>query len=272
MVLPLWRSARTKSRLGWLRQALWSVLQKQTFSDFELIVVDDGSDDMNATLFAARQACGDDGRVRFIALPENVGQGAALNAGFAQALGDLRTFITDDNLWGPECFQRLVEGIDRGYDLVYGPFVCAKEGSDVVVLYDTPYEPTHFAHNCSCGIAFVFTRELHQHVGDFGDMWYADFDMWKRMQAADARILSLPPPPLAICYDHPDTVTAVNYDRPVRVRAAEPTSRALVWLALRARSKGDLGAAARLVEEAEARSTNDIERAQVRAAFGQVLS
>ena len=68
------------------RKHLGSVLrdlQRQSFPDFEVIAVDDGSMDGSAELL---KAC-DDKRLRVISFPENRGLVAALNAGLAEARG-----------------------------------------------------------------------------------------------------------------------------------------------------------------------------------------
>jgi glycosyltransferase involved in cell wall biosynthesis len=77
-------------------------MRGQTFGEFEVIVVDDGSD------AASRQACADslaclDGRFRVIELGTAGGPGygpsIARNTGIDAATGDIITFCDDDDLW-----------------------------------------------------------------------------------------------------------------------------------------------------------------------------
>jgi glycosyltransferase involved in cell wall biosynthesis len=85
----------TRERHALLSSSLASVFA-QTFVDYEVIVVDDGS----ATAVDCR-ACGDP-RVRVIRHPERLGASAARNTGLAAAAGEFIAFLDDDDEWHPE--------------------------------------------------------------------------------------------------------------------------------------------------------------------------
>src|SRR5687768_12507449 len=72
--------------------AIESVLA-QSWRDFELLVVDDGSKD--GTLAAARSVA--DPRLRVIAAPKNLGAAGARNLGAAEARGDWIAFQDSDD-------------------------------------------------------------------------------------------------------------------------------------------------------------------------------
>lgn len=78
----------------YLRECLDSILG-QSFTDFELIAVDDASPDGSAAVLA--EYASRDGRVRVVSLAENVGLGRARNAGFDQATGDYVWFVDGDD-------------------------------------------------------------------------------------------------------------------------------------------------------------------------------
>jgi glycosyltransferase involved in cell wall biosynthesis len=91
---------------AFLGEAVHSVLA-QTFTDLELIVVDDGStDDSLAVLGGIRDA-----RLRVVA-QRNQGAHAALNGGLAQARGDVLAILNSDDAYHRERLARAVAALD----------------------------------------------------------------------------------------------------------------------------------------------------------------
>jgi glycosyltransferase involved in cell wall biosynthesis len=86
----------TYNRAGLVTEAVASVLG-QTFRDFELLVVDDGSSDGTA---AALARFGD--RLAVLRSPSRRGVSAARNAGIAAARGQWLAFLDSDDLWLPD--------------------------------------------------------------------------------------------------------------------------------------------------------------------------
>jgi GT2 family glycosyltransferase len=84
------------NRAASIRAAIESVL-RQTWTDFELLVVDDGSTD--GTLAAAAEV--EDPRLRLIASPRNQGAAGARNLGVAEARGAWVAFQDSDDEWLP---------------------------------------------------------------------------------------------------------------------------------------------------------------------------
>src|ERR1700719_2929443 len=67
----------------------------QTFTDYEVIVVNDGSPDDTASVLAPLASAG---RIRYLE-QANAGQGAARNRGIAQARGEFIALLDDDDRW-----------------------------------------------------------------------------------------------------------------------------------------------------------------------------
>ena len=122
----------TYNRFELLRQAVGSVLS-QTFLDYELIVVDDGSRDATArigadgieadidALLSAAEAGGLGGlrgeelprmrsprRFRYVSIPHTGMPGAVRNSGVKEAQGRYLAFIDSDDLWMPRKLERQV--------------------------------------------------------------------------------------------------------------------------------------------------------------------
>lgn len=93
------------NRAPMLREAIDSVLS-QSFIDFELIVVDDGSTDATADVTAAYGRA-----LSYLRIP-NSGVSAARNHGAAAARGRWLAFLDSDDLWLPRKIERQVSFFD----------------------------------------------------------------------------------------------------------------------------------------------------------------
>ena len=100
VVMPAYNTAET------IGDAIRSVLA-QTCSDFELVVVDDGSTDGTA---AAVEQLAVDGRIRLLK-QENQGAAPARNAALAAARGRYVSFIDSDDLWLPAYLEAMAEAL-----------------------------------------------------------------------------------------------------------------------------------------------------------------
>jgi glycosyltransferase involved in cell wall biosynthesis len=101
VIIPTFNRATTLGR------AIDSVLC-QTFDDFELIIVDDGSRDGTLTLVQAYR----DKRIRVIAHSENLGQSAACNTGIENSRGDTVCFLDSDDIWLCNYLEKVVRAFE----------------------------------------------------------------------------------------------------------------------------------------------------------------
>src|SRR5882757_6850477 len=85
-----------------LPEALKSI-QAQSYSNWEVIVVDDGSKDDTAEVM--RTLIAQDSRIHFIQQQTNKGAQAARNAGIHAAKGEWVAFLDSDDQWLPESLK-----------------------------------------------------------------------------------------------------------------------------------------------------------------------
>lgn len=100
---------------NYLRPALQSVLA-QTYPDFEVLVIDDGSTD--GSLAICREFAQKDDRLRVIQ-KENGGVSSARNRGLEEAAGQYIAFVDGDDCIDPEMYTTMITILqDTGADLV----------------------------------------------------------------------------------------------------------------------------------------------------------
>ena len=98
----------------------------QTFADFELLIIDDGSSDNTRQVVEGLQ----DDRVRYV-YQENAGACAARNHGIALAQGEYIAFHDSDDLWYPDKLEKQLHCIvETGSDIVICKLaMCHPDGS-----------------------------------------------------------------------------------------------------------------------------------------------
>lgn len=102
VVIPIYNTER------YLRDCLDS-LENQTYTDFEAVMVNDGSSDSSPAIAAEYAAR--DSRFRLFN-KENGGMSSARNTGLAKAAGNYIFFLDSDDELHPEALERLVKGLE----------------------------------------------------------------------------------------------------------------------------------------------------------------
>ena len=169
---------------GWtIKEAIDSVLA-QSFIDFELIVVDDGSTDDTSEILDSYR---DDIKVLS---QENNGVSAARNRGVATASGIFIAFLDSDDLWLPEKLSSQVDFFNSNPDAL----ICQTE--EIWVRKNMRVNPKK-RHKKPWGMIFepsldlclvspsavMIKRSLFEEVGVFDETLPAceDYDLWLRI-------------------------------------------------------------------------------------------
>jgi glycosyltransferase involved in cell wall biosynthesis len=164
VLVPLRNERGTLARL---RDVVADVLDREGLS-FELILVDDGSDDGSFDLL--RELAQIDSRVRPLRLRRNFGKAAALATGFRAARGDFVVTIDADLQDDPEEIPRLLALLEEGYGVVSGwkrrrrdPWT--RRVASKVFNWATRTVCKIELHDVNCGLK-AYTRECALEVAD----------------------------------------------------------------------------------------------------------
>ncbi|MBQ0101343.1 MAG: glycosyltransferase [Firmicutes bacterium] len=106
IIIPVYKTEK------YLRRCLDSVLN-QTFSDFELILIDDGSPDNCGMICDEYKE--KDGRITVLHT-ENRGVSAARNAGIARSTGNFIGFVDSDDFVSPDMYEKMVAAAHTAHE------------------------------------------------------------------------------------------------------------------------------------------------------------
>lgn len=179
----------TYNRAGLLMKSIQSVVE-QTFQDWELIVVDDGSTDRTEMMM--RELEKKDKRIIYHRIPriENKGISGYLNEGVRASKGKYIARIDDDDKWCHKDKLRLqVDFLDKNpeYVLVGGGGILVDEKGNQMFRYlknETDEEIRNYAlySNPIAHTAVIFRRDVFERIGGYGDIDHAeDMDLALRL-------------------------------------------------------------------------------------------
>jgi glycosyltransferase involved in cell wall biosynthesis len=186
----------------WIETAIRSVLH-QTFSDFEMIVVDDGSVDETAAVAGSIA----DPRLTVVRQKQR-GSAAARNAGMAACTAQYVGFLDGDDVWAPEKLERQVAILDSHpeIDLTFSwSRIIDQSGASTGYLPRaapgaTGFDDVFTRDVIGNGSSVVARRSALDQVGPFDETLRAavDFDMWLRIAAIRPENCWCVPEPLTL--------------------------------------------------------------------------
>ena len=176
-VLPCYNGA------FFLARSIDSVIA-QTFTDWELIIVNDCSTDNSLEIM--QRYADEDSRIRIINNEHNLKLPGALNRGFSEAKGKYLTWTSHDNRMGPTMLEEFVSYLDNNPDkglvtACYAAF-SLKTGEQLYEVHHSDPQLYLPLFNCVC-YAFMYRREVLETVGDYDTTLFLveDYDYWVRI-------------------------------------------------------------------------------------------
>ncbi len=158
----------TYNRAATLVTALRSVVE-QTFDDWELIIVDDGSTDNTETI--VNKLMLKHQKINYKKIIHS-GHAAAKNYGIELASGNYITFLDSDDKYRPEHLQTYADIIfQENPDLIHGnPEII---GNEFVEDFNHPGKMIHI-DNCTVGGTFCIKQTVFDKIGKFTNTEYGD--------------------------------------------------------------------------------------------------
>jgi glycosyltransferase involved in cell wall biosynthesis len=175
----------TKNYAQFVAMAVQSVLD-QTFTDWELIIIDDGSNDSTSSVLAPFLK---DVRIRYV-VSDFLGQSRAKNLGARLSKGEFIAFLDADDAWRPmKIAQQLaVLRTSPQVGVCFTQRLLMDESGVTRLANDRPAPSGRiiselFLRNFVCFSSVMVRRTVFDHVGSFDPTWdlSIDFDLWLRV-------------------------------------------------------------------------------------------
>ena len=157
IITPSYNSAK------FIAETIQSV-QNQTYLNWEMIIVDDGSSDETENVVLS--IIKNDNRIQFYKLNQNSGPAVARNTGIEKASGSYMTFIDADDIWFPTFIENNIKTIqETGISFVFSSYRRANEElefvySDFIVPHKVSYTDILKSNSISCLTAFLDIKKL----------------------------------------------------------------------------------------------------------------
>lgn len=163
-----------------IRQSISSIMN-QTYSDWELILIDDGSEDSTAQIM--EEYCSRDVRITCVHNGSNQKLPNSLNIGFSLACGEYLTWTSDDNVYRSDAIETMVRCLEKHpqYGMVYSDMgYMDADGRHIGCMHSRMQDL--YLYNC-IGACFLYKRECMEAVGGYSASRFLveDYEYWIRI-------------------------------------------------------------------------------------------
>ncbi len=171
----------TYNRARLIPAAIRSVV-KQSYPDWELIIIDDGSSD--GTHAVVKDFLREDKRIRYY-FQKNKGLAAARNRGLANARGEFICFVDSDDALAPMHLKKRVDYFQRypSVDFLHGGMTLIGPKKKRYVVDLTNKKKKIHLSRCHVGGTFFFRKTILKRIKGFRSIPFGeDFDLYKRVE------------------------------------------------------------------------------------------
>jgi len=179
VLMPVYNGER------YLREAIESIL-RQTFTDFEFLIIDDGSTDGSAATVKGYN----DGRIRLVENEQNIGLTRSLNRGLHLARGEYIARMDADDISLPERLAEQARHLDQhpevavatsGWELIDECGQSLARHSHPLSSEEIYYFLTFF--NCVHHSSVLFRKDFVMRLGGYDEAvkYSQDYDLWLKV-------------------------------------------------------------------------------------------
>lgn len=165
---------------SFIEETIRSVLA-QSLTDWELIVIDDGSTDDTGKVVEAYART--DARIRLVINEKNRGVARTRNRGLEMFRGQYVAFLDSDDYWEPLMLEKMVaRAKETGADIVYCSYALVDEQgrkvcNDFIVPLKTTFEESIVRSVITCSTVLIGAK-LARSIRFPTDMYHEDIAVW----------------------------------------------------------------------------------------------
>jgi glycosyltransferase involved in cell wall biosynthesis len=192
IVIPAYNMER------FIQETLYTV-ESQTYQNWELLVVDDCSQDRTAEIVQAFAAAHPDRRVRLLHHEQNKGLAGTRNTGVRHAHGEYIALLDADDLWSETFLETMLATLrEQQADIAYCPVEMFADGAEQVSGLWGPtgeelatFPASLYRRNFLSSSAVLIRHSVFTQIGMFDERIRAceDYDFWLRAATAELHFI-----------------------------------------------------------------------------------
>lgn len=163
----------------YLKETVGSVLT-QTYRDFEIVIVDDGSTDNTREVIAEIVAANPQAPIRVIHQPNSGQPALARNRGIREARGEYLLCLDADDMIAPTLLERCVAALEAHPEYAIAYTDRLDFGAVTQLVRAAPYDPQRLPYQNHLSYCALYRRRVWEDVGGYRDnvKGCEDWDFW----------------------------------------------------------------------------------------------